>query len=720
MEEKFSQIKLNVGSVEEASVESEKQEKSDKKTVPTKFDEPDTIPFDIIENRQESKVKPNTVLVQPDVEVFDKVANKNQVSNVESYTTDWHNTEEDSDEKLNVTDAFASTTKQDRKFMETFGINGTGSFKSVGEKETSFEQETVNSEENEGFEYTDRLQNSKIKGIYDFAIGKIGKKLIFSSLFAILLFCLENVKLFVREPKGILDITRFAYLHIGLSALLLILCGLCAYEQMYHGFKSIISKDFLPEAVGVIAFIVSLIHTIVCAILVPFGYTNPPLFNFVTASILLGMILFSFVNLVREELGFRAISKKEMKFVLEKVKQNNAEAEYDTFTTTNEDYHGEIARVEKTGFVKNFFHNSNANVDISKFMGIYYSVVMLVSVVFAIILSVKNKSAYMLSAYWGVGIMLMLPVGVLCAYSVPFYLGNKRLFEEGAAIIGEEAIKDFATTNVVVVNDTTAFPPQNIKIQHFNVYGDFTVEKVSYYASNGFSVVGGPLAEVFDAMANNSEPCKRIRFTCSGRGYLCVKVDNDKVIFADKFGMTLQGIEIGNEREGKDDSNVMYIAINGVLAAKLYIKYEIDEEFVKTVRLLNKNGIGVGIRSFDPNLNSDLIKKMTDFKKRELRVIKLTSIKDVIKSFPSKDSKIATKGHSRSVIKAIPVCKKILFSRKVIKAIKIVSSVLGALLMILWIFGKISFSYSAHIVGFHLIFVLIMVLSSIVIMPKLR
>ena len=61
----------------------------------------------------------------------------------------------------------------------------------------------------------------------------------------------------------------------------------------------------------------------------------------------------------------------------------------------------------------------------------------------------------------------MLPIGILCTYSVPFYIGNKRLFEDDAAIIGEEAVNEFSDIDVVVVNDTTAFPPQNIRIQHF-------------------------------------------------------------------------------------------------------------------------------------------------------------------------------------------------------------------------------------------------------------
>jgi len=135
---------------------------------------------------------------------------------------------------------------------------------------------------------------------------------------------------------------------------------------------------------------------------------------------------------------------------------------------------------------------------------------------------------------------------------------------------------------------------------------------------------------------------------------------------------------------------------------------------------LNKNGTGVGIRSFDPNLNNELIKKLSSFKKRDLRVIKLTTINEVSKPSISKDARVASKGLSRSLIKAIPVCKKIVSTRKVLRAIKIIASIGGAVLMGLWAFGKLGLVSSAHVVGYHLIFVIVMSLASLLCMPKLK
>ncbi len=721
MEEKYTQIKLNVGSVNDASVDSAPIEEADKRQKENILSDPETIPMDIAENRQSAPMAEDISLVSPDEAIFTMVAENVNESQLGPRAVDWHDSRADTDENFVVDEIYASTTHADRKFMETFGIKTGTVTKAIIDREGGSSDTEDADDTSLDYEYTERLQNQEIKSMYDFAVRGIGKRLLLTVVFAVMLFLVENITLFTSTPTGIFNALEYPFVHIGVSLGLLLLCVICAHEQMYHGIRSIFSKEFLPESVGVIAVIICIMHSVVALILTSVGYAGTIMYNFVAAAILLGSILFSFVNVVREEFGFRAISGKDTKFVLEKVKHSNAEAEYDTFTTTsNGDYNGQISRVGRTGFVKNYFRNTNANVSIGRFMSVYYAIALLAPIVFAIIASVRNESAVLLTSYWGMGAMLLLPIGILCAYSVPFYIGNKRLFDDGVAIIGEDAINEYAGTDVVVVNDTTAFPPQNIKIKHFHVYNDYTIEKVLYYAANGFSLVGGPLAEVFDAAANAQIiSSKKVRFMCSGRSYLCVRVDNEKVIFADKFGMTSQGIEIGNEREVKDGLSAMYVAINGVLAAKLYIKYDIDDEFLRIVRFLNRNGTGVGIRSFDPNLNNELIKKITTFKKRDLRIIKLTAVSEVTKTTAMQDAKVVSKGLSMSLIKAIPVCKKILTARKAIKAIKIIASLGGAILLGLWAFGKLSF-VSAHIVGYHLVFVVAMMLISLVIMPKLK
>ena len=370
MEENYTQIKLNVGPVEEASVESaSNNEEINTSPTQTMLDDPETIPIDMAENRQAAPLDDDIQLVSPDEDIFKRVAeNVNSPKDKRNYTSEWHDADADSDEDFILDETFASNAQADRQFMETFGINSTGGIKTVSDKDIPVsEEEEVAVESNESYEYTERLQNKEIKNMYDFAVSGIGKRLVFSVIFTVLLFATENLSLFFDNLTGIFNMNEYPYIHLGLSTVLLIACGICAYEQVYHGIKSIFSGDFLPESVGVVALIVSFVHSVTSIVLVYLGYPCPRTFNFVSGAILIGTILFSFVNIVREEYGFRAISGKDSKFILEKVYQSNAEAEFDTFSTTsNGDFNGQIARTGKTEFVKNYFYNTNTNINTNK------------------------------------------------------------------------------------------------------------------------------------------------------------------------------------------------------------------------------------------------------------------------------------------------------------------------------------------------------------------
>ena len=56
-------------------------------------------------------------------------------------------------------------------------------------------------------------------------------------------------------------------------------------------------------------------------------------------------------------------------------------------------------------------------------------------------------------------------------------------------------------------------------------------------------------------------------------------------------------------------SEILYISIDGRLAARYYIQYIPDEEFVEAVNLLGDKGISVGIRTRNPGINSRIIEK---------------------------------------------------------------------------------------------------------------
>lgn len=653
-------------------------------------------------------------LVSPKKDVFDKLTG--------NYTKEFHDTDHDGEDGISIDDTYKSSSSADQHFFSTFGLSGGNQpVITIDEKtgQSSSEIDTLQGDiHSDYYEYTDRQQRKEIIGMYKFAKKNIKTKTILASVFAVILFLIENIGLFIKNPTGLL---ANSYVMTVSNIVVFLACIAFAYEQLYHGIKSIFSKDYIPESVAVVSVSCSIVHSLLTLLFITFG-NEPRLYNFPVAITVVMVLLYSYINVAREKYGFSVVSSKDVKFYLEKVIKGDDEAETETFSSTGGEFAGEIARVKKTAFVKGYFSNTNSTPNLHSYLGIYYTFSLLVPAVLAII-SLFRIEEYFFKALtiWHIGVLLMLPVGVLFSYSVPFLIGNRRLYNDEVAIIGENAINDFASTNLVSVNDTTAFLPYNVKLTNFQVFNGFKTEKVLYYAASGFATVGGPLSDVFDSATRDAfQKSKKTRFVCSGRSYLCIKIDGDTIIFADRYGMSSQGIDVGSEKEEDDDISIMYMACNGTLCSKMYLKYTIDEEFVNSALFLNKNKIGVGIRTFDPNINNELIKWQVNQKKFDIKAIRLTDEDEVPVTTAKSEGKIVTRGQSKSLLKAIPVCKRIVKIRKVTRAFKIISSILGATLVGLHIFGKITATASVLIAGYYLALILVMALITLVAMPSLK
>ena len=53
--------------------------------------------------------------------------------------------------------------------------------------------------------------------------------------------------------------------------------------------------------------------------------------------------------------------------------------------------------------------------------------------------------------------------------------------------------------------------------------------------------------------------------------------------------------------------SIMYMAIDGTLAAKFYIKYSVNSEFEKTLRAFYDAGVCVAVKTLDPCVTTELV-----------------------------------------------------------------------------------------------------------------
>lgn len=706
--EKLDQIKIDLDADTKELVEDESSHKETSKKRAKAQVEPQTI--SITEGLMVDE--DGDTLVPPKKDVFEKMSSC-------KVTDDSHSGSKNSgnyfSESGSSGHASASYTKSDsNEFIQSKNNNSFSKKASESSSDVDTSKENIYSD---SYEYVNRKQRKNVIGMYKFAMKNIRTKMIIVSILTVILFFVENIGLFNISQSSFL---ANPYVLSISNTVILLICAILSYEQLYHGFKSISARDYIPESIAVVAIICSLIHSILSILFISFE-NEPKLYNFPVAIILIVTLVYSYINVIREKYGFSVVSSKDDKYYLEKASQNDDDSETETFSSSYDEFEGEIARVKKTSFVSKYFANTNTPPMLRSYLRTFIAFSIFIPVILAVVALFKGYDFFKAINICYVGILFMLPVGILYSYSVPFLKGNKYLYDDETAIIGESAISEFSSVDVVSVNDTTPFPPYNVKLTSFQVFNNFKIEKILYYAASGFTIVGGPLADVFgNATKDAYQSSAQAQFSCAGKDYFCVTIDDDTVVFADRSGMASRGIDVGAIGENEGSSSVLYMACNSLLCAKIFLDYQIDREFIDIVLELNKNNVGVGIRTFDPNINQALINDLTKGYDLDLRIIRLVYEESIPFVTTRSEGKIVSRGRSKYLLKAIPVCKKISKIRKATRVIKILASIAGATMVGLSIFGLFSLINSIFIACYQLAIMLLMSIITAIVMPKIR
>ena len=555
-------------------------------------------------------------------------------------------------------------------------------------------------------EYTDRAQRPEIIGMYKYAHKLTGIKMIVATVLMAFLFFYENLGLFGLKLAGVLDGAQHPLIYVLINLQIMVICCALAYDELFQGVKSIIALDPTPESVTAVVVFSGFIHTVLTAIFAKPGQI-PTLFNFAVALCVLLTLGYTLFNIKREMLGFRVVSSKHSKFVLERKKETGAELEATAFNGIS-DENPDVLRVERTNFSDNYFKRTNVMPDLRMYLGIVAAAVFVVALVMFIVLYHGGKGG--LNALTGAyeTVLFGLPLTIFFTYSIPFYRANKFGRNIDTAIIGEEALCEYSYSSIVSVDDTGVFPPYGVKIQSINVYDNYRIDTALHYAASGFACVGGPLADVFEVATMEIGRSEDVEFVEAGEGYLVTRVDGSELICGTAKALLDRGVPMSSDIYGFDgqtdpEVSIMYMACDGKLMAKMYIKYRIDSEFEQIVETLAERGMCVAVKTFDPNITEAMLALRIKPDKYPLKVVRLTTLEEKPKAKEHANSGIVSRGDSKSLLKILTVCEDVLRVRRIGTCIKIAASVVGlAIMCIVVASGTVSSVTSLFLVLYQL------------------
>ena len=567
-------------------------------------------------------------------------------------------------------------------------------FEAVTENRVSKIPQTIDSPKDE---FTYQRQREDIAADYKRWSRSSGLKLLAALAAVLFLFALECLPALGVQMPDALNAAYYPVVYSMAALQLLLILGALCYRELANGALSLLKFQITGDSVLLLAVLFTVICDVVsCA----FGSASQ-IYNFSAGLCALSVKLFDYLDIRRQKLAFDIVSSDAaQKYVAVK-----ASAEETSGIAGMEDYtageDAQVLRVEKCSFVENYFSRTDKRS--SRDAGINR---ILVPVIFAVaigafIFSLAGGNA--VDTAFGVfnaAIMLGLPTTIFLSASYPLYKAAKQLYKKESAIVGETSVEEYAGTTLICFDDADAFPSYGVALENLRIYGKGDIETIIEQMGALFSRLGGPLRHVFSLMTTDCPKPYRTKLERICEDGVCAQVDGQMLYVGNAGYMEKNGFRVTDRSDelGGKHFSTMYLAQDGELRAKFFIRYMLDGGFESIVRRLAKHGVASVILTGDSNISDELLARFIDISKLPVKVVRRQNFENGVRGGRA-DSGVVSKSGVNDLVNAVTMCDRVSRVIGTMKAVRIASTVICALLLIFLccmnLFGTVSSLYTA-------------------------
>jgi len=506
-----------------------------------------------------------------------------------------------------------------------------------------------------GEEFSNIDEKDRIKERFDEDRKKLIKRLEVTGLLMIVIMLYENSALFGINLPGVLNSVGNPVVHMLISLQLLVFCAALSYKQLYSGIFNALLFTPTFMSIPAVYLAVSVIYNIISVFTYKSGV--PVMFNFSTAfCIFLGCIC-EYMNYKREYASFTFISDNcGEKDVYAPVFRPDT----DNRNTASHKYTYDICNV---GFVSKYFYRTNKKSQSCIMFNYFWIALIAIGMILAVLTIAITKSASYAMSALAMPFAFGTPVIMLISSAYPLYIAVCRLLGKNGTIIGEQSIYQHSEPSIYSFDDLYAFPAENIPSQKIRLYNNSKMYEVLYDIKLLFYSIESPLVGIVDGSILDID-------NISKDDVQLLKIEDTGVeavlqskthILAGNYKFIAEYIKdfLPNDKDKAiiDEGNisVMYIALGGELAAKIYVTYDACNSFRKSAEVLENMGHRTAIITTDPNINDKLMRNNCSQLKNPIIVFKPKEIKKTERA----DCGIAVKGIATDIVYPLSLCTNI-------------------------------------------------------------
>mgnify|MGYP003291331788 CR=1 FL=1 len=472
--------------------------------------------------------------------------------------------------------------------------------------------------------------------------------------------------------------------------LLLVACGVC-YHSFVDAIKGLKNKVFDMNTIILASSFAGVLQCFV-----GFGFTDSveSSARLLAGAAVLPMILKTVGELIRckgDMANFEIVSDEENEF-------------YCVQNIGDEDTANEIARglmlgnpdikySAKIGFPARFVELSRSAEVTGPLLKIAVPAVSGVALLIGIIFGILSANVFVgVSAFAGAVLMGLPLAASLCAIS-NLYAENKKLNEEGSLINGYSAVEDAVNSNGIMVDACDAFVSGGCNIEGIKLYHKMRIDEAILYTASVIIESGGVLSDIFNGVIIGKQellfPVESLAYE-EKLGCSCW-IHNHRVLVGNRELLVHHNVETPDEdlenKFKQNGRNVIYLAIEGKIAAMFVVVYKANEETARYMQELEKDGLTIFFRTSDANITEEFIESEFGLPSNVVKIINpiagemFTKVKN--SEIDRADAMIMHNGSAKTMFSALHSAFTINSYVNTSKIIQFVSSFLGVAIVTL-------------------------------------
>ena len=547
-----------------------------------------------------------------------------------------------------------------------------------------------------GEEYTSLAQNGRIRKKYYNDKLTLIIQTVLTAIFTGLLIAYEIAGWTGYKFDNIFNVSKFPQLPLVVSLVLLLVPIIVSGDKLLRIFNDTFSFSSVSYMSGLVVFVLSLLHD--ALILVQFDNyaTVEQTLHSIPAVLILLSLVYDLLDVFQQNGVFNIIATSDKKLVLEPYGKIKVDDEIDTGEIIDQDSYC-ISRVPS---VKKFFERTQrpaSNNIMGKLIPIMISFSISICVALLLLLVVKEIQFADVILSFFITLMFLLVCVAIFETETGFFIAYKLLKKDKTGIIGKSSVAEHGKCNIVYFDDFNVFSKKSVRTKGLKLYDNNEIYRILYHTQAVFSKVGGPLKGVFEFATTEMVHSKNVVIKeISKEGISAVVDGRTSVLIGTGAFMRSRYIhpsytaaDIKLEENGEE--SIMFIALNGILGAKLYVTYQFSGEFEKLAKQLRARGIDIGIRSADPNVNKKWANNYGNIKKMPISIVRPT-LKELKPSDKSIESGIVSTKNVRALVQGLMMCSKLSNFERILNSIRTVALVImGILSFALILLSEINF-----------------------------